>query len=863
MRHHVVFLVSLMLTFLATQPSLAQDENAAFYIYQNDGHVDGFFYDQVKKISYSKIDTLGMEHENYVSQEIITADSTYRIMLSAIDSVSFVQPEIKMNPKMRDMRKEGMLTYLTSKDDDALMLTFSSSMPESLRPQVGDVLIDFDFEEGFGGKVKSVSNGGAITVACDPIEGLGDVFQQFITVEQIDKNKEGELVRSRTAGLPEATVDNRARLMAPYRASDGTFEGNIFNFGISGHWTVLDSADVSVTVDANINSALTIKGSYKISTFGGYYMSLTFQNDLDFGLGLTVDAKLGEMKERQTPFKASVPLPAAAPIFELRSIPGLFLKGDAHMKFSADLVKYRKRVWHKLEFNNDWLPSFNFGDAQLPELDDAIDKPWERDASIEFNGTIMAGIHGPLELGINSWLKKWLDASFGIHLYIGPKISGAINFSLSNVYKDKISVYNLLKDTKLSLQPCAFDFEAKAQLNTLFSGKKEVTVADGSVSLMGDIEVYVFPDFSLNVSASEMDRYWGKVNATLQPSRNLFFPVQVGVGLFDRGTYDLVDFRMADDAKEPLLDYWQFSKEWKERKSVDLEWYTHPGEYDARPIFRLYGWDIVASPAVEVTVPGPYLKIKPDTLLFDCQGNYKGGPVKVSTNLYPKIKGADDWTITGSDKTWTIENPTWTGRADRRVNYSLVKHKLESVVIDGYDSKAEAENGGTPVLREVPIRLFEEPNRTFLPNRVELATMTDDDIWINTMLPPEIVPQCTFVNDTLLHVSCNNTVYETYYDEEVPDFHFSCEFDITLHMKDLSNWAASYLEVKEITYNYERTDYSKKGDEIITTVHSHGGTFTPQYVYEYVYSDHYAIEVVMPPFKDYAQIIRLRYDKPQ
>ena len=37
----------------------AQD---AFYIYQNDGHFDGFFYDQVQKITYSKLDTLGIEH---------------------------------------------------------------------------------------------------------------------------------------------------------------------------------------------------------------------------------------------------------------------------------------------------------------------------------------------------------------------------------------------------------------------------------------------------------------------------------------------------------------------------------------------------------------------------------------------------------------------------------------------------------------------------------------------------------------------------------------------------------------------------------------------------------------------------------
>ena len=104
MRNLVKYSVSLVLTLLASLPMQAQSESSAFYIYQNDGHFDGFFYDQVQKMSFSKLDTLGVEHDEFVSQEIITADSTYRIMLSAIDSVGFVQPEMKYNPRLRLLR---------------------------------------------------------------------------------------------------------------------------------------------------------------------------------------------------------------------------------------------------------------------------------------------------------------------------------------------------------------------------------------------------------------------------------------------------------------------------------------------------------------------------------------------------------------------------------------------------------------------------------------------------------------------------------------------------------------------------------------------------------------------------------------
>ena len=92
------YAVAMLLAMTGGLSAMAQEEiegGEAFYIYQNDGHFDGFFYDQVKQISYSRFDTLGVEHDKYVSQEIVTEDSVYRIMLTAIDSVSFVQPEIK------------------------------------------------------------------------------------------------------------------------------------------------------------------------------------------------------------------------------------------------------------------------------------------------------------------------------------------------------------------------------------------------------------------------------------------------------------------------------------------------------------------------------------------------------------------------------------------------------------------------------------------------------------------------------------------------------------------------------------------------------------------------------------------------
>ena len=41
------YIASLAIVLLAALPMQAQTENQAFYIYQNDGHFDGFFYDEI------------------------------------------------------------------------------------------------------------------------------------------------------------------------------------------------------------------------------------------------------------------------------------------------------------------------------------------------------------------------------------------------------------------------------------------------------------------------------------------------------------------------------------------------------------------------------------------------------------------------------------------------------------------------------------------------------------------------------------------------------------------------------------------------------------------------------------------------
>lgn len=210
LRSIVLLCVMIISASLASTASAQGMENSeAFYIYQNDGHFDGFFYDEVKQINYSRTDTLGVEHDHYVSQEIVTNDSTYRIMLTAIDSVSFVQPEIKFAKGVRFMQDEGLMDYFQSYSYDEILsrhvLTFSGNIPEALQPKTGDVLTCPNVEgyDGmFVGKVTFITTSGSnVVVYADYVDNYTDVFEQFITVEQV-KNENTRSVHTPGHALP-------------------------------------------------------------------------------------------------------------------------------------------------------------------------------------------------------------------------------------------------------------------------------------------------------------------------------------------------------------------------------------------------------------------------------------------------------------------------------------------------------------------------------------------------------------------------------------------------------------------------------------------------------------------------------------
>jgi hypothetical protein len=556
----------------------AQQENAAFYIYQNDGHFDGFFYDEVEKISYSFLDTLGIEHNEIVSQEIVTADSTYRIMLSAIDSVGFVQPEVKFNPHLyivggnpEDPRYyDPDNVFYLDYGEDGEILVFSQWLDQFSwipKPQVGDVFVNIDPKYGWSTKIVSLTREypgyeGNIVANCKPIDDITDIFQQFVTIEEYSYNDDGCLARRRVSGCPELTVGRFPR------KAEGKWEGDIFNFSISGHVPLYYSDDMTVTIDPSIEGKLHLKTAWNLSWLGDKYISIHSKLNFGVGVGLTVDGKIKDFFPGGVGgLVGGVPIPATCPIIMLDITPDAFLRGEAHVNFRLNSPKLNGAMWTRLEINN-WVPSLTmgFGNSDDGSNFESVDDSGSK-ATMSLNGFVQAGMLFPMKFKSLPVLKKLFDSEIGGQWFVGPKIAADFTLDLTTMPWNDTAAYTQLKNITAQLHMLDADFEVKGTVKTAFSGKKEVTLADGSTSIFPPFDASFVPEFSDPEDYETKILYGDEMrNARViafKPSGYVIKPVDVGVALFDvkdDNTIDYNDEYSHEQGNRRIVMYYHFAQ---------------------------------------------------------------------------------------------------------------------------------------------------------------------------------------------------------------------------------------------------------------------------------------------------------------
>ena len=556
-----------LIIFLAamTLSGMAQTVGDAFYIYRNDGQFNAFFRDEVQNIEYSYEDADGNTYDEIVTQVVTTPDSVYKIPLAAIDSVGFVQPETRLQPNVVLMDIKGMTSYISSVN--GMSLTFRDNMPQNIRPKTGDILVstDYDnslFDEGFIGKVTSVvSSSGGIVADCEKVYDITDIYEQLIAIEQ--------LVDEHASSAPR-------KVSGEWISSRNPIE---FNLGYSHDL----SDDGEVSLSGSVNGTYIATVSYKI-TKEDQYVNLRINHDWQYGAHLNLKATrdFGTLVGGVTSLPV-IRFPMPVPVFKFQIAGSPFIKGEGNVEADFSLNSPVHSYLFEASYHNGHFSGKNIKlpvqGGNLPSIETAF----------SLNGSIHAGYMVDLWLGTINAIGSYLRT--GLDFYLGPKLTG--DFSMKYSVGDPISYYSTYKDSKLGLSLLTVDCEAFGEASFMGHVFPKGVFFNASLQTPLYHEFYILPEFS----DLTIDKDAGQKRATVStiPTRDILFPLRLGIGLYDntgnmiQNAFESSDYKRENEGFTVKQTF----------TSLELN-----KEYEAKPMIRILGGEIAALPTKEFKLDG-------------------------------------------------------------------------------------------------------------------------------------------------------------------------------------------------------------------------------------------------------------------
>ena len=303
MRHNILILSALLCLF-STNNTSAQQKQDALYVFRNDGKFAGFFYDEITNICYSKTDTLGIEQEDYVVQEIHTLDSVYRIPVSAIDSVAFVTPETVYKSDVAHTTESDLWNYVIGSDSVRTLL-LKKNTPKGIIPKSGDKLVTTKSRDylpgGFYAIAETITNTDeGILVSCTNPD-LIELFDQYTAKARIWDNSNSDARHRASGGNDDENYENYVtryhHQKLPSVVVDLALAGN---YDLGNNWSVTGSGSLNV----GFTPAVRAEGFLNVSSWTGTkaHLLLSVMNEswLDLKLKATIagsfDKKLAKKK---------------------------------------------------------------------------------------------------------------------------------------------------------------------------------------------------------------------------------------------------------------------------------------------------------------------------------------------------------------------------------------------------------------------------------------------------------------------------------------------------------------------------------------------------------------------------------------
>ncbi len=185
MKHFIILTLCLVLfsgiSHGYTNDFVSSPQGKVMYVYRNDDErLMTLLFENIIEMRCSKENLDHQLCEEYVTQEILTVDSLYRIPISVVDSISFHPLPNSYLPTTIEI-DSSLAQYIVKIEDDEVFL--KGDTPQDLIPEHGEVLFSFGVEgvcdNGFAGRVvEEIRENDIIRLDCEPV-GVEDVFEVF------------------------------------------------------------------------------------------------------------------------------------------------------------------------------------------------------------------------------------------------------------------------------------------------------------------------------------------------------------------------------------------------------------------------------------------------------------------------------------------------------------------------------------------------------------------------------------------------------------------------------------------------------------------------------------------------------------
>lgn len=289
----LLYLVALLLAVPQTVSAQEKATQDALYVFRNDGGFNAFFYRDIDHFEYSKVDTFGVEHDDYVVQEIHTPDSIFRIPISAIDSVAFVTPETKYRADAF-VAEASLVNYVIA-SDSSTWFRVKTETPSTLLPKVGDKLL---IEEscdllpgGFSGKVIAVDQAAdGITVRTERIS-LTEVYEQYVW------KFDGSQLASES-GAARRRADDVNNIKGSEKGTVSFSGARTLNKTDVGPWESKLAGEGSGSLGYDVGWDLDVRAFLHVSMFTGVQFDGTLKGHLTGDFNLEMQAALTQSFEQ-------------------------------------------------------------------------------------------------------------------------------------------------------------------------------------------------------------------------------------------------------------------------------------------------------------------------------------------------------------------------------------------------------------------------------------------------------------------------------------------------------------------------------------------------------------------------------------